>query len=95
MKEGRFVVEENKDFTYYSENGVAWVNGKHNCLGRFSSMGWEIYPQMNAPTEVVGTTQTLAVRKHDTKPIDWGNFKKLMKEFHKIDISDKEYPGEK
>jgi hypothetical protein len=56
--------------------------------------GYEVYRDMGAPTEVIGTTNTLSVRVHDNKPIDWDNFKKLMKEHHKIDLDNQKSPFE-
>ena len=87
-------LKENEDYTIHQEGDRFWVNGKHNCLGRFTPNGWEIYRDMNAPTEVIGTTATLIVRKQANKPIDWENFKKMLKENHKIDLGDREYPSE-
>lgn len=84
-----------EDYTVMDGNGSGTyhVNGKHNCLGRFTRHGWEIYRDMGAPVEVIGSTNTLIIRKHDTKPIDWDNFRTLMKEHHKIDLSEIPYPN--
>lgn len=89
--------KENPEFTFQSdkETGKAWINGPHNCLGRFGPHGWEIYQDMKAPVEVVGTTSTLVIRARDTVEKDWKDFVLLMKEHHNIDISDKEYPNGK
>jgi hypothetical protein len=86
------MMELNKDYTVHTENSVLWVNGPYNCLGRFTEKGYEIYRDMKAPVEVIGTTSTLAVRMHNTKPLDWSNFKTLMKEHHGIDLSEVDYP---
>lgn len=87
-------MKQDEDYTIHQEGNKFWVNGKHNCLGRFSPMGWEIYRSMDAPVEVIGSTATLQVRMHPTKPMDWDNFKKLMKEHHNIDLGDMEFPSE-
>jgi hypothetical protein len=75
-----------------NENGRFWVNGKFNCLGRFTPNGYEVYREFFEDTDVIGTTHTLAVRVHNTKPLDWNNFRALMKEHHGIDLSGEEYP---
>jgi hypothetical protein len=81
------------EYTVQKENGSFWVNGKHNCLGRFTPKAWEIYQNMNAPTEVIGTTKTLEVSMKPTDEKSWNNFVKQMKSFHKIDLSEEKYPG--
>jgi hypothetical protein len=80
------------EYTTQKENGSVWVNGQHNCLGRFTPRGWEIYQNMAAPTEVIGTTKTLDVRARATKEKDWKDFVLLMKSHHGIDLSEEEYP---
>lgn len=83
---------KDKDYTVSSEHGVVHINSKHNCLGRYSKNGYEVYRDMGAPVEVIGSTNTLAIRVHATKPLDWDNFKKFMMEHHNINLDDMEYP---
>lgn len=81
------------EYTVHSENGTFWVNGKHNCLGRFTKNAWEIYNNMKQPTEVIGTTSTLEVSKKPTDEKSWHNFVRQMKAHHAIDLTEEEYPG--
>lgn len=85
--------KESPKYTVEKENGVVWVNGEHNCLGRFSPNGFEIYREMFVNTQVIGTTATLDVRIKNTDEKEWNNFKKLMMQHHHIDLSDVPYPG--
>lgn len=81
-------MREKDTYTVSQENGVLWVNGKHNCLGRIGPNGYEVYREMNEPVEVVGSTATLSVRVHPQElPKDWTNFVKLMEQHHKVDLS--------
>lgn len=73
-------------------NGSVWVNGKHNCLARFTRKGWEIYQNMDAPIEVIGTTKTLDVQAKPTDERSWKSFCILLKSHHGIDLSGEEYP---
>jgi hypothetical protein len=82
------------EFTTQNENGSFWVNGPHNCLGRFTPKAWEIYQNMNAPMEIIGTTKTLDVSMKPTDEKAWRNFVILMKSHHGIDLSDQKYPGD-
>lgn len=81
------------EYTITKENGSLWVNGKYNCLGRFTPKAWEIYQNMNVSTEVIGTTKTLDVSMKPTDERTWKNFVTLMKSHHNIDLSEEEYPG--
>jgi hypothetical protein len=81
------------EFTVTQENGSVWVNGKHNCLGRFTPRAWEIFFNHNIPTEVMGTTKTLDVSMKPTDKRSWNSFVTLMKSHHAIDLSHIEYPG--
>lgn len=87
--------QPNNEWTYQADQltGQAWINGPHNCLGRFTRNGWEIYQDMGRPVEVVGTTNTLMVRVKPTNEREWNDFKMLMKEHHNVDISEEEYPN--
>lgn len=75
-----------------TDGKTLWVNGLFNCLGRFSDKGYEVYRAMSERTDVIGSTNTLAVRIHENKPFDWNNFKALMKEHHKIDLDSEKSP---
>lgn len=81
------------EHTITKENGVLWVNGKHNCLARFTPRGWEIYQNMNEPIEVIGTTKTLDVQAKPTDEKSWKSFCTLLKSHHGIDLSEEGYPG--
>jgi hypothetical protein len=81
------------EYTITNENGSFWVNGPHNCLGRFTPTAWEIYMNMGAPVEVIGTTSTLEVSKKATDEKSWRNFVTQMKSYHNIDLSEIKYPG--
>lgn len=85
--------KETPEHTIEQENGTVWINGKHNVLGRFSPLGFEIYLEFPVDTEVIGTNKTIEVRVKNTDEREWVNFKKLMFEHHNIDITDMEYPG--
>lgn len=69
------------------------MNGKYNCLGRFTPNGFEIYHNMNVLTEVVGTTKTLDIQTKPTDEKSWRNFVTLMKQHHAIDLSAEAYPA--
>jgi hypothetical protein len=81
------------EFTTQKDKGSFWVNGKHNCLGRFTPNCWEIFRAINAPTEVVGPTGTLEVSMKPTDEKSWKNFVTQMKSFHNVDLSAEEYPA--
>lgn len=72
--------------------GSLWVNGRHNCLGRFTPRAWEIFYNHDSPTEVVGTTKTLDVSMKPTDMRSWKSFVLLMKSHHGIDLSQEQYP---
>lgn len=76
-----------------NERGMFWINGKFNCLGRFTPNGYEVYREFFEETDVIGSTHTLSIRVHNTKPIDWRNFQQLVLENHGIDLSGEEYPN--
>lgn len=83
------------EYTVEKENGSVWVNGKFNCLGRFTPLGFEIYRNMGVETEVIGTTNTVHVRVKNTDAREWSNFKELLRQTHNIDLGDMEYPSAK
>lgn len=82
------------DYSIEQEADKVWVNGKYNCLGRFTKLGFEVYRNMGVTTDVIGTTNTLAVRVLNTDEKQWNNFKTLMKEHHGIDLDENDvaYP---
>lgn len=73
---------------------TVWINGRVNCLGRFSPLAYEIYRALEVEpvNEETAKTDTLSVKITTLNEKDWENFKTLMKENHDIDLSEEECP---
>lgn len=81
------------EFTLEKSKTSIWVNGKVNCLGRFTPLGFEINRELREGEDPATTGHSLAVTMKNTTVKEWNNFVTLMMEHHGIDLSEETYPG--